>query len=506
MDAKLSSHPIEVECPDANRIGQIFDSLSYSKAASVLRMLSDYVGEDLFLKGVSLYLKKHLYANSVTKDLWEGIATATGIDINRLMDNWISKMGFPVLTVTETSNGLHVRQDRFLETGPADPKDNETLWHIPLNILSVDSTGKGVVNKEAVLKEREKTFDIDHSKPFKLNAGTAGAYRVLYTPERVAKIATEAAKPDGTSVFSLNDRIGLVHDAIALSKAGLAKLSSALTLLDGLKGETEYLVWSGVADSLNNLVSVWWEHPMLVDHLNEFRRTLFVPLVNRLGYEYTDVDSTDTSLLRTCAVSQAAAARDPGVVQELKSRFAYFIETGDDSKIPADLQRVTFSVAVRHGGRKEYDAVVKVHDSPKTPATKLAAISGMGSAEDPDLLKETFQFILDKAKDQDVLYFFRELSTNSKARRSLAQFFRDQYAALYKRFEATFTLTRLVEMSMASLSTENDYAAVEEFFKDKDTSKYNLALAQSLDSIRAKAALIARSSDDIAEWFERKTK
>lgn len=63
--------------------------------------------------------------------------------------------------------------------------------------------------------------------------------RVLYTPERVAKIATEAAKPDGTSVFSLNDRIGLVHDAIALSKAGLAKLSSALTLLDGLKGETE---------------------------------------------------------------------------------------------------------------------------------------------------------------------------------------------------------------------------------------------------------------------------
>jgi aminopeptidase 2 len=42
-------------------------------------MLSNYVGEDLFLKGVSLYLKKKLFGNSVTKDLWEGIATATGI-------------------------------------------------------------------------------------------------------------------------------------------------------------------------------------------------------------------------------------------------------------------------------------------------------------------------------------------------------------------------------------------------------------------------------------------
>jgi aminopeptidase N len=34
LDAKLSSHPIEVPCPDANKANQIFDSLSYSKAGS----------------------------------------------------------------------------------------------------------------------------------------------------------------------------------------------------------------------------------------------------------------------------------------------------------------------------------------------------------------------------------------------------------------------------------------------------------------------------------------
>lgn len=42
-------------------------------------MLSNYVGEDRFLKGVSLYLKEKLYANSVTKDLWGGIGKATGM-------------------------------------------------------------------------------------------------------------------------------------------------------------------------------------------------------------------------------------------------------------------------------------------------------------------------------------------------------------------------------------------------------------------------------------------
>lgn len=44
-------------------------------------MLSDYVGEERFLKGVSVYLKKHLYGNSVTKDLWGGIGEATGMCI-----------------------------------------------------------------------------------------------------------------------------------------------------------------------------------------------------------------------------------------------------------------------------------------------------------------------------------------------------------------------------------------------------------------------------------------
>ena len=74
---------------------QIFDALSYAKAASgadlismlretsliciiVLRMLSEYIGEELFLKGVSIYLKKHLYSNTVSRDLWEGIGEATG--------------------------------------------------------------------------------------------------------------------------------------------------------------------------------------------------------------------------------------------------------------------------------------------------------------------------------------------------------------------------------------------------------------------------------------------
>jgi aminopeptidase 2 len=83
-------------------------------------------------------------------------------------------MGFPMLKVTETPEGITVRQDRFLEDGPAKDKDNTTLWTVPLAILSVGADGKPTVDNAAVLETREANFKLDTSKPFKLNASTTG--------------------------------------------------------------------------------------------------------------------------------------------------------------------------------------------------------------------------------------------------------------------------------------------------------------------------------------------
>ncbi|KAA1467279.1 leucyl aminopeptidase [Dentipellis sp. KUC8613] len=495
LDAKLSSHPIEVNCPDANQINQIFDSLSYAKAGSVLRMLSKYVGEDKFLKGVSIYLKQHLYGNSVSKDLWEGISEATGLDVSKLMDFWVGKMGYPVLTVTETEKGIRVRQDRFLEDGPAKPEDNETIWTVPLFLSSA-----GKVDKTAVLSAREAVFELDASKPFKLNAGTSGVYRVLYTPERLAAIAHEAAKPD--SAFSLNDRIGLVHDAMALAKAGFLDVSAALTLVNIWKNEKEFLVWDSMAENVSRVIDTWWESARVVEQLDAFRRKLFSPLVKKLGYEYPESDDADTRQLRTRAIEQAAQAEDPEVVKELQRRFAEYVKTGDDKWIPGDLQRITFRTAVRYGGKAEHDVVVGFFENPKTPSMRTAAIRALGAPQDDALVNATLELV-PKARDQDVVYFLAGLSANYKARRKVLQWFEDSFDIIYKRFEGNFTLKYLLMVLLSGLSTSQDVKRVEAFFKGKDTSKYNQSLAQGIDSIKAKAAWIDRSTDDLVQWLDK---
>ncbi|KAJ7470561.1 leucyl aminopeptidase [Mycena latifolia] len=509
LDAKLSSHPIEVDCPDANHINQIFDALSYSKAASVLRMLCDYVGEEKFLKGVSLYLKKNLYGNTVTNDLFEGISAATGVDSIRLMDNWIKKIGFPVITVTEGPNTIHVRQDRFIETGHIDPKENETIWcvNVPLSILIANSNGEVRIDRTAILEEREKDIALDTSGTFKLNAGTVGVYRVLYTPERLAKIAAEASKEN--SIFTLDDRMGILYDVMALSKAGLCKVSDTLTVIDIWSNEKEYLVWSSVSDTLGSLVTTFSASLKAIDILRAFIRSLFVPIVKRLGYDYSADEPTDVTLLRTLAISSALTGRDQGVIDELKSRFAHYMKTGDDSRIPADLQSAIFNAAVKYGGSAEYEAVLKIQEKPKTPTARIYA---MGATQDPHLLDRTMSYILVNARDQDIVYFFRGLQSNVLARRKLATFFEDNYDSasfLMKRFEGNFTINYLVSCSFGALSTKEDYESMEEFFKGKDTSKYSMALAQALETIRTRISYIEltlvlkRSSADLTKWLEK---
>lgn len=126
LDALRSSHPIEVPVKDALDVDQIFDAISYLKGSSVIRMLATHLGQDIFLKGVSNYLKAHAFGNAKTNDLWSALSQASGQDVNALMENWIRKIGFPVLTVAEEPGQIGIKQSRYLSTGDAKAEDDST--------------------------------------------------------------------------------------------------------------------------------------------------------------------------------------------------------------------------------------------------------------------------------------------------------------------------------------------------------------------------------------------
>jgi len=177
------------------------------------------------------------------------------------------------------------------------------------------------------------------------------------------------------------------------------------------------------------------------------------------------------------------------------------MKTGDKTRIPSDIKTSIFTTAARFGGREEFEALLKIIENPANPAERGAAISAIGCTRDLGLVNELFSYILTKARDQDVLKFFSGLESNPLARPLLVQFFKDNYDAFSKRFATNSMLKYLVTACFRGLPTLEAHDDAQEFFKDKDTTRYSMALAQALETVRARIAYIERSHDDLSAWL-----
>lgn len=93
LDALRSSHPIDVAVNDPAEIHQIFDAISYYKGASVIRMLSSWLGVETFLAGVRRYVRRHKLSNASTNDLWVALSEEAGVDVSQFMDLWTKRVG-----------------------------------------------------------------------------------------------------------------------------------------------------------------------------------------------------------------------------------------------------------------------------------------------------------------------------------------------------------------------------------------------------------------------------
>ena len=80
-------------CRYYSEIHQIFDAISYYKGASVIRMLSSYLTEKVFLTGIQKYLKQHMYGNASTGDLWKAVSLQSVIDVEKFMSIWTREVG-----------------------------------------------------------------------------------------------------------------------------------------------------------------------------------------------------------------------------------------------------------------------------------------------------------------------------------------------------------------------------------------------------------------------------
>jgi puromycin-sensitive aminopeptidase len=286
LDALKNSHPIEVPVGHPSEIDEIFDLISYSKGASVIRMLHNWIGDKDFKKGMNSYLNRFKYKNAATGDLWEALEEASGKPVGKVMHTWTAQMGFPVLKVLDKQEGssriLEFTQTKFSADGELPPQgDSSPLWLVPVSISCASKPGESHTN--VVIDKPTMTVKLDNIGPdewIKINPGQYGVYRVQYSSDMLSRLLPGVQ----SKALPPRDRLGLSNDLFALCSAGVSPTVEYLRLVEAFTDEDEYTVWLEIAGSLQRLATLL-THTDFESSFEVFIRKLFHKIGAKLGWD-----------------------------------------------------------------------------------------------------------------------------------------------------------------------------------------------------------------------------
>lgn len=504
LDSMKSSHPVEVKVMHADEINQIFDAISYAKGASIVRMVSTYLGVETFMRGMQMYLQRHSFGNAETHMLWEALQEASGIPVVEFMTPWTKQVGFPILILTETT----IESPRFLVSGPgSDVSEHANSWPIPVTALVEgcdEVQGPWVINGPAgdetqALMEQIKAWQSD-GKWFKLNVDQSGFFRVAYTREQWARLAT-VMSPDGP--LSSIDRLGLISDSFASGRSGYAPIVDSLEFVKdfGFHKKAEYAVWEELAENLSNLASLYRSETFF-GNFQEYAKRIFSSHLERLGWDAKEGECARTGSLRGTIIRMLSIAGEEGVHQEAFRRFCEFEQQG--VALPGDLQAMIFKLAMQHDEAHTFAALKAIYEKSTSPEEQRDCLSVLGSVKDEIRHADMLQYTLfsGEIRLQDIGFSLNSLSSSTdEGGRACWTLFTTRYEEMKSKFASGPMWGPIVGLTCRGLKTLEEANEVERFFELHPPGSATRRLSQALEAVRTRATRLERDRDSVNSYL-----
>lgn len=494
LDGLRNSHLIEVPVNDALDIDQVFDAISYLKGSSVLMMLQTYLGKDVFVKGVSDYLKANKYGNATTTDLFGAISAVLGKPVEEMMNPWIKKIGFPMVSlelVDEVTAKL--TQSRFLNSGDVADDEDSTLWWIPLNATTetdVDAFDTKLVQITVP------------SGQFKLNSACSGFYRVKYSAEflklHILPYFGEMAPAD---------KVGLIADAAFMAISGNSSTTEFIEFLTEVapKLGDDYVVWLELGRVLGKFsVTFGGQLEELDDKLANFYKTLYSDKATEIATALGEATSPSLDYLKVSlqlnVLSKAGSVPIPAAVDLANKLYSKWIETGKID--PSFRGFVWLTIAAsKDFTQEQFDAIFKQVTHPTSLDSREIALAALGHISNTDtFLQPLLDALIDPSKIpiMDAHFLGAPLSANTHARDLFWVFFRDNYDTFHKLMSTNMVvLDRFVKQTMCNYQSQEKYDEIKGFFDQKDVQGFERAYKQALDYIKIHAAWYERGHKEI---------
>lgn len=408
LDARHSSHPVEVDVRRAQEIDEIFDAISYCKGGGIVRMIIEYIGETAFQKGISAYINHFKYRNACTVDLWRFLGEGAGKDLTPIMEYWTARQGYPWLRVSsdDAQASLTVTQDRFLATGDAATKENETVWQVPLLVTTPEG------GERAVLLDRQTvTVPVAATSWVKVNSRQTAFCRVMYAGPLLESLKVPLREKTLCSL----DRLGIMSDYSAFAQAGYVSTVQTLELMQQfVEKEDDFVVWSSVVEfevSVRRLLSATCEKET-VERYNAYCCRLYSNAMQRVGYKPKVGESQNDVQLRALLFGRLAAAKDPEALTVARGLYA----NRNSATIPADLHGTVFTVHVCENGAAAVAEVKKLIADSSDAVGRSRYLRSLGAAAPNAVsVSDLFDYCFsNEVRAQDTMYLLAGIASDSR--------------------------------------------------------------------------------------------
>ena len=495
-DAGKITHPIRAnDVTTPAQIEELFDGISYGKGGAVLGMVEHYLGEETFRQGVHRYLAAHLYANATAEDFWNAQTANSHKPVDKIMASFVTQPGVPLLTIGEFQrSGDPVAQSRFYLAGTTGDSAS-AKWTIPVCLKTSAAPVCEVLTPESNVLPLPVGLKM---KFLYANADAKGYFRTIYTPGQLQAIIAGAE-----TELSPVERIGLVGDRWALTRAGQGSVGDYLDLALALKADPNSSLLDSTLGSINSIKNRVADDTER-QQLDTVIRVQYGPVYAALGAP-SKKDSYDRQEIRSTLFAFLGAAKDPAVVARAR-QIADDIFSGNMKKDSddLDLSDVAISITAADAGADVYDRVLIVSQKATDPGSQTDALRMLTRFHQPELVERTLDYATSGAvRNQDSWVLIAAELQQPQSREQAWEYVQQHWDRV--KAQLTVASGNRIVSATGNFCTVKQRDEVKSFFATHPVEASERALAQSLDNIASCIDFRAKQQPNLARWLAQHT-
>nr|CAD7409546.1 unnamed protein product [Timema cristinae] len=417
VDSLASTHAMSADVGSPTEIRTLFSSISYNKAAAVIRMTEHFITHDNFQEGLVNYLKDRGNASATPDHLFESLnVNNEGHSVKTVLDTWSLQEGYPIITVIRNYdvNNLFrtatVHQERFyLRSSERASNTQEYRWWVPLTYTSQSERNFNSTTTRDWLRVSQESslitdiganatewliFNIQEIGFYRMNYDDTNGnliishlnsdeftnihvlfllmnyddtngnliishlnsfYRVNYDDTNWNMIISHLNSDQFTDIHVLN-RAQLLDDSLNLARAGILDYKTALNLTLYLTRETDYIPWYTALSSFTFLDR---RLRGLGDTEHSYFKDYILELMESarqsLGLTEDLSDDHVTKLHRNQILTRQCNYGVQSCIDMATSEFTNLMNNPNNYLVDPDLKTVVYCNALRYGGEEEWN-------------------------------------------------------------------------------------------------------------------------------------------------------